>query len=61
VTKFQWLVIAVMVVAVVGGAWLFRYDVQSRNIGSMVYDRWTGTSYFCIGSRCIAQLYNVRP
>jgi hypothetical protein len=46
-------------------AWMFRWDMEANNQGDGVshkLDRWTGTSYICIGlNGCYKQELNEAP
>jgi hypothetical protein len=46
-SKFQIFILAGFLVALVGAAWMFRYDAKHSGLGSLVTDRWTGTVYRC--------------
>jgi hypothetical protein len=39
---------AALALAVLGGAWMFRYDAKDSGYGTLlVTDRWTGNVYRC--------------
>jgi hypothetical protein len=39
---------AALVLVVLGGAWMFRYDAKDSGYGTLlVTDRWTGSVYRC--------------
>ena len=53
----------VLLIGVIVFAFMFRWDIgagasQSEN---WLLDRWTGTSYYCLGRRCLDQYISTEP